>query len=233
MTPAHFVFIPTVFMLGFLLGGLLAGRSPAAPQTRAINPIEGKPARVSPALLGAALLLFAGVFVATHVLPMPGGVKALHHAMGGAPIFDQQPSFSSAAVQQRLGDFGELGRALYQRFTYSVDVIFPLSLLAFLSLLARFVAQRRSLSARHALSMQILPLLWFAADMVENASIFSLLTLFPAESVGLGQTLAWVTVTKFALLLLSSMTPALVAVLGKRVDAARLSDLTQTPALPH
>lgn len=174
--------------------------------------------RISRRLLGAAFLLFVAVFVATHILPTFGGVKALHHAMAGAPIFDQKPSFSSAEVQQRLAGYGESGRALYQRFTYSVDVIFPLTLLAFLALLARFVVERRSLSTAQALAMQTLPPIWFAADMLENSIIYRLLTQFPSEPVSLGQALAWVTVTKFALLLLCLAAPTLLLVLGARLD---------------
>lgn len=223
MTPAHFLFIPALFSLGFLLGGLLAMRRNPSLQTQAGSAAGGQPVRVSPRLLGAAFLLFVAVFVATHIIPTFGGVKALHHAMGGAPIFDQQPSFSSAEVQQRLAGFGESGRALYQRFTYSVDVIFPLTLLAFLALLARFVVERRSLSAGQALALQMLPPIWFAADMLENSIIYRLLTQFPTEPVGLGNALAWVTVTKFALLLLGIVAPTLLLVLGTQLDPRRFS----------
>lgn len=218
MTSAHFLFIPALFLLGFLFGGLLAMHRSSSLQTQAGGAASGRPMRISRRLLGAAFLLFVAVFVATHILPTFGGVKALHHAMAGAPIFDQKPSFSSAEVQQRLAGYGESGRALYQRFTYSVDVIFPLTLLAFLALLARFVVERRSLSTAQALAMQTLPPIWFAADMLENSIIYRLLTQFPSEPVSLGQALAWVTVTKFALLLLCLAAPTLLLVLGARLD---------------
>lgn len=208
MTAAHVLFIPTVFLLGFLAGSLLTGPHAAALPAQA----PSKRPSVSAQWLGAAFLLFLGVFVATHMFPMFGGSKALHHAMGGAPIFDQRPSFSSAEVQQRLIGFGELGRALYQRFTYSVDVLFPLSLLAFLSLLTHFVAERRPMTPGLRRTLKALPMVWFASDMLENAMVFHLLDQFPVENPPLGKLLGLVTVLKFGLLLTSLGLPTLLTV---------------------
>jgi hypothetical protein len=215
MTAAHILFIPTLFLLGFLMGGLVGARQTAALPAQA----QMAQQRISAYLLFAAFLLFVAVFVATHLMPLFGGSMALHHAMGGAALFDQRPSFSSAEVQQRLAGFGDLGRALYQRFTYSVDVAFPLSLLAFLGLLAHFVAERRAMAPGLRRGLKLLPLLWFGCDMLENAMVFRLLEQFPIEIHPLGELLGYVTVLKFGLLLASLSLPVLLTVLGQRQSA--------------
>ncbi len=205
MTPAHIFFIPSVFFLGFLLGGIFASRSKG--QARAIQ--DGGPTGQT---LVIALVVFAVIFVATHVFPQFGGSKAITVATHGMPILDQRPSFSGNDVYLRLEAFGEIGRAMYQRFTYSVDVIFPLSLLVFLSLLARFVARRTTLNAVARNYFVALPFIWFGSDMLENAIVFTLLAQFPTHSVFLGGIVGFVTVAKFSFLLLAIASPAVLLV---------------------
>lgn len=227
MTPAHIFFIPSIFFLGFVVGGLIAQRfmrsSGHAPTA---TPIQGHAAgRTAPdrsgRTLAAALMIFVSVFVATHMLPLFGGVKALHHAIGGQPIFDQHASFSGAEIYARQEAFGPLGRHLYQRFTYTADVVFPLSLLAFLLLLARYVTARAAMVAPLRRTLRVLPIAWFASDMLENSIVFLLLSQFPERNEPLANVLGYVTATKFGLLLFSLVLPALVSVVLSKNRTAR------------
>lgn len=206
MTPAHLFFIPTVFFLGFFAGGM------ATSFFRRASPVDMESGSVHGQTSAKALLIafvvFATVFVATHMSPQFGGSKAISVAMHGMPILDQRPSFSSDDVYQRLDAFGMAGRDMYQRFTYSSDVVFPLTLLVFLSLLAKFVAQRSLLSIRWRKALVALPFVWFASDMLENAIVYSLLSQFPVRNDALGGMVGFVTVAKFGLLLLSIAVPA-------------------------
>ncbi len=212
MTPAHVFFIPSVFFLGFLFGGIVASRR-APPATS-----QGDVKLSSPTgrTLLIAFIVFAGIFAATHMSPQFGGAKAISAAVHGMPIFDQRPSFSSSDVYQRLAAFGETGRGMYRRFTYSIDIVFPLSLLVFLSLLARFVEQRIMLNAAMRKVLVVLPFIWFGADMLENAIVFNLISQFPTKNDFLGGIVGVVTVSKFTLLLLSIASPAILLVVLKK-----------------
>lgn len=217
MTPAHVFSIPSVFFLGFLAGGMAASRF----QPPAQAGVEGRKVqgRTSAKALLIAFIVFATVFSATHMSPQFGGAKAISVAMHGMPILDQRPSFSSVDVYQRLDAFGIVGRDMYQRFTYSIDVVFPLSLLIFLSLLAKFVAQRTMLSAGWRKALLALPFVWFGSDMLENAIVFSLISQFPVQNNFLGGIVGSVTAAKFSLLLLSIAVPAICLVVLKRRTA--------------
>lgn len=212
MTPAHAFFIPSVFFLGFLFGGIVASRRAPIAVPQGDAKLSGPTGRT----LMIAFIVFAGIFSATHLFPQFGGSKAISVAVHGMPILDQRPAFSSIDVFQRLEAFGEAGRAMYQRFTYSADIVFPLSLLVFLALLARFAAQRIMLSAAMRNMLVVLPLIWFGADMMENAIVYTLISQFPAKNDYLGEIVGLVTVSKFILLLLSIATPAILLVVMRK-----------------
>ena len=196
MTPEHAIFIPIVFALG-LLSGLLLGTRPSGGGTVLLS-------------LGLAL----GVFALTHLTPLPFAVGGVQHALGGAPLFDQSPSFSAAEVFDRIESFGDEGRAAYRLETYTGDVLFPLALLTFLLALARFAGRSRGGAVRRVL--WALPLAWFAADMVENATIYTLLAGHPSPSTTLAALLGPTTVLKFALLAASLLAPLLTLALTWR-----------------
>ncbi|GGA53771.1 hypothetical protein [Pelagibacterium lentulum] len=191
MTPEHFIFIPTIFLLGLLTGALLTSRR-----------ATGLPVLLT---LGIAL----GTFALTHLTNLPFGARAVHIALDGLPLFDQSPSFSANEVLARLELFSEQGRAVYQFATYTGDVIFPLSLLAFFLALAHFTAQQLQPAAWLRL-LYALPLVWFAADMVENAMIYSLIAGLPTPPAALAAVLGPVTTFKLALLPASILVPLLV-----------------------
>ncbi len=217
MTPEHFLFIPTVFFLGFFFGGMFSQRNRHANESSSENGvIELASPATSVYALGISFLTFASIFVATHMLPLFGGAKALHLILQGKHLFDQRPSFTSSEIYQRLNDYGELGRAMYQRFTYSVDVVFPISFLVFLLVLNRFVGERTTLSQLTRRRLMALPAIWFASDMIENAIVFSLIAQFPGRNEFLSGILGFVTIAKFGLLLLSIMVPAIGSVLFRK-----------------
>lgn len=193
MTPEHFIFIPTVFLLG--LGVLLA------------KPRAGLQVLLS---LGMAI----GAFAFTHLTSLPFGARAVQMALDGLPLFDQSPSFSAAEVLARLELFSDQGRAQYQVVTYTGDVIFPLSLLAFFLALVRFTA-RQLQPATWPRLLYALPLVWFAADMAENAMIYSLIAGLPTPSTALAAALGPVTALKLVLLPPSILAPLLVLGLGQ------------------
>lgn len=147
-----------------------------------------------PVLIAFAVLM--AVFVATHLLAFPGSLTEVMAAAGGQSILDQQPAFSSDEVYQRLDAFGETGRALYGRFLITTDVIFPLSLLAFLYLLARYTLQYLAPVLALRGLLLLFPFAFFGLDMIENLSIYSMLLDYPEQHQFTGHWLGIITVAK-------------------------------------
>ena len=147
-----------------------------------------------PVLFAFAILVV--VFIATHVLPMQGSLRDVTAAAGGQSILDQQPALSSDEVYQRLDAFGETGREQYKRFLVTTDVIFPLSLLAFLYLLARYTLQYLAPAFALRGLLLLFPFVFFGLDMIENLSIYSMLLDYPEQHQFTGHWLGIITVAK-------------------------------------
>ncbi len=147
-----------------------------------------------PVLIALAILMV--VFTATHLLPIPGSLSDVVAAAGGQAILDQQPAFSTEEIYQRLDAFGQTGRELYKWFLVTTDVIFPLSLLAFLFLLARYTSQQLAPPSALRGLLLVLPFAFFALDMIENLSIFLMLSDYPERHQLTGRLLGYVTIVK-------------------------------------
>ena len=156
--------------------------------------------RLRPSLMPVTFsaLALVAVFAMTHLLPIPGGKKAVTAAIANGRLFDQSPSFDATDVLVRLEGFGEQGRAAYQIMMYTGDLVFPLAILALLLLTARY----RLLIDEAAGLPRVATLLataFFVSDMIENSIIYYLLATFPDAS-GLGSLLGIVTSAKFVFL---------------------------------
>ncbi len=158
------------------------------------------------------------IFVLTHLAPIPGNLKDLMVVNGGQAILDQVPAFSTQAVYDRLAAFGTDGRASYQRFLLTTDIVFPLGLLAFLFLFARFAAERFSGWRALPTLLPLVPVMWFALDMMENLSIVALLADYPAQNDFIASYLGLITLAKQYALVASILAPValLIYTVGKR-----------------
>jgi hypothetical protein len=209
MTSAHVLYIPTIFMLGLVTGMLL--KSPASDNKQIPDsPISGK------VLLGS-FLIFAIVFIGTHFFYIPKSAHAVTKALNGAEIFDKKPSFTSGEVYARIASFPQAGIYLYKQFTYTMDVLFPITLFAFLVLLTQYISQRAFLSKRFRIALALIPVIWFLLDMAENAMVYGLLDTYPAKNFALAGSLGYVTMTKFSFLLLSIASPAMIKAFEKTI----------------
>jgi len=199
MTFQHLFYIPTIFLLGLIFGILLSNNTSTASA-------EGK---MSGKKLGLVFLIFIIVFIITHSFNVPAG---------GLEIFDKKPIFGSDAVYHYMQSFTEIGIRVYKRFTYTIDVIFPLSMLLFLYTFSKFTLQRVALTKYFFKIVKLLPWIWFGFDMLENATVFYLLSEFPKQHLFVAGSLAWITVTKFVLLFLSLLVPALLLLFVKKLQ---------------
>lgn len=209
MTSNHLFFIPALFFIGFLLGMFTSdyGSDKKSNTTTRTSHIKS---------LGVTFGIFALVFVLTHLLPIPGGVKALHASLGHQPLFDQHISSSVAEVYSRLESFGEFGRAAYMRFTYTSDILFPLSFLLFLITLGKFTQKKITLRKPYLKILLYLPIVWFICDMVENATIYTLLASYPNQNTFVASLLGPITILKFSLLLLSIVAPTMALIVFRK-----------------
>jgi hypothetical protein len=206
MTSAHILYIPTIFLLGFLSGSLAGKGFNSSDNTANESGITGK------VLLGS-FVIFAIVFIGTHFFEIPRSSKAVTKALNGVEIFDKKPAYTSAQVYSRMELFPENGRLLYQQFTYTIDILFPITLFAFLFLLSRFVIKRITISRTLQIVLMAVPILWLSMDFIENAIIFNLLNDYPVKHYVLAGSLGYITITKFSLLLLSILGPTLLITL--------------------
>jgi hypothetical protein len=222
MTTQHIFYIPTIFILGLVFGimftekkrGIIATSSMASTRQGAI--VQHK---TSGSKLFQTFVMFILVFVITHMFEIPWGSKAVSQALGGVEIFDKGPVFSSTEVYNRISKFPIEGLFAYKHFTYTIDIIFPLSFFAFLLTFARFVSQRIKIP-KYLVNILIgLPFFWFACDLIENAVIFSLLSIYPDQSIILSSSLAYITTVKFGSLLLSIFTPSLLFIFANKVTS--------------
>lgn len=172
---------------------------------------------------GRSVLIAFGIalaiFVLTHLAPIPGGLRDLMSVNGGHAILDQQPELSAQGVYERLDAFGEEGRALYQRFLLTTDIVFPIGLLVFMSLFARFSAERLGSWPLLRVLLPVVALTWFAFDMIENLSIVALLSNYPVRNDTVASYLGVVTLAKRFMLIASILMPTalLLYTFGKRL----------------
>lgn len=223
MTSAHFLYIPIIFSLGLLVGTLLSSYSE--------TPIENKQKQNPQILKGRALLgsflIFIAVFIGTHFFNVPRSSKAVSTALHGADIFDKKPSFSSEEVYSRIASFPIDGIALYKQFTYTIDILFPITLFVFLILLSLYVTNRFLIPRRFQIALILIPTVWFASDMVENYIIYYLLNTLPAKHEELAGMLGYLTITKFTLLILSIALPTLLITFEKTFIRKSIANTNQ------
>jgi hypothetical protein len=225
MTPEHLLFIPAIFLIGFAAGSMLTPYTIALSQKRQLgqHTTERQKAqlnRVSGRTVLCTLLGFVVVFAATHLFSLPNTMASLGEMTGGLPLFDQRASFSAEEVYNRLTQFGLKARMIYLRFTYTADLVFPLSFLLFLSSLAAYVGERSAISQRFRYLMIALPAVWFLSDMLENTMTFALITQFPRPTNVIGGLIGYVTVAKFSLLFMALLLPLAVFSLYQRRDGS-------------
>ena len=220
MTILHIFYIPTIFLLGLVFGTLINKKG--ANISNSIEesiPKKQFQTKTSKTQFIQTFLIFLLVFIATHMFELPWSSKAISHLIGDLEIFDKSPVFSSTEVYKRLSLFPDEALIAYKRFTYTMDIIFPLSLFTFLFTFTRFVSQRITIPNLLKTVLVGLPFFWFAFDLIENAVIFNILSKFPIPIEFLAGSLGFITAIKFGLLLLSIFTPSFLFIFIQKSEA--------------
>jgi hypothetical protein len=160
------------------------------------------------------------VFVATHVPKYPGTVRYVVEQANGEKILDMQPSFDADDTYRRLDNMGETGRAAYRRMIYTVDLVFPLSVFVALFLAARAAGQR--LKKPLGAVLLALPIIYVAADFLENAAVLAMLEHLPERYDTLAANIGFVTRAKRVAMLAALVAPLTVLIPRLRASAVLL-----------
>jgi hypothetical protein len=223
MTTEHFFYIPTIFLFGFITGKLSSGPNEFKAKSSSSMESQSTKRIIRGSLVIGSFIVFIAVFIATHVFEIPASTKAVTKSLGGLEMFDRKPSFSATEVYSRISEFPKTGIHLYKRFTHTVDILFPLALFSFLFVLGRFAMQGFLNHRTLARLLHILPIIWFGSDLLENSIVYYLLDEFPSRHNFLANGLAYVSLTKFAFLLLSVLAPIIVTVFRRQLIRASIA----------
>lgn len=157
--------------------------------------------------LALAFFILLVTFAVTHLLNFPGSLAHFKEATGGQKILDMRASSSAAETYERLSAMGETGRALYLRLIVTIDIVFPLAMLAFLLTFAWFAAQRADLPAWGRRALSAAPLLYFGLDLLENASALAMLLQYPDRLEGIASIIGYLTRGKRAFMVVAFLAP--------------------------
>lgn len=209
MTPQHILYIPIIFLLGYIFGKLSNQSLGQGDQNYSLILVQ------SIKKLFYSFILFLAVLLITHAVEIPWGSKELGQLLDNKPLFDHHPSFTSEEVYQRIASFSTAGIEAYKRFTYSIDLLFPTVLFFFLFTLTGFV-QNYAPSTYLLRFLPALPIAWLLSDLMENALLFTILHIFPRQIHFPAGMLGYITFVKFSLLFLSFITPVLLLLFSWR-----------------
>lgn len=201
MTQQHIFYIPTIFLLGLVIGLILGERKASE------NDMEAFSHKKEQKRVLYSFLIFAIIFVTTHIYDLPYNSKNVSRLLGHQEIFDKSPVFTSARVYQKISTFSTEGISTYMRFTYTSDLIFPLAFLLFLLSFYRYVKYKSKKTIPIWFIIRTLPYLWFAFDLFENLLIFSILKYYPLKLNLPAGAVGVVTVIKFGLLFCALLAP--------------------------
>lgn len=195
MTPQHIIYIPTIFLVGFVMG-LMVGEKKLS-DTEHSKTFQQKNAGKR---MIYTLSLFAIAFIITHIFELPFNSKNVSRLLGNQEIFDKSPVFTSDDVYRKISTFSLEGIEAYKRFSYTTDLVFPISFLIFLLAFQRYLSYRSGNIPIKWTILRSLPYMWFSLDLLENLLVFIILNCYPAKHNVLAGSLGIITVLKFSFL---------------------------------
>lgn len=134
------------------------------------------------------ILMVADALMAGYIMPAAGAIMALAANNSVMPL-DLMFFFTPQQAFEMIEKYGEQGRALYLRIELTADIVYPIVYTLFFGLLISWLFQRGFKPQSPMQKWNIMPVgAWFF-DMLENLGIVSMLSIYPAQPVGL----AWLT----------------------------------------
>ena len=133
------------------------------------------------------LLVLDGLMMG-YIMPVASAIMALAANNSVMPL-DLMFFYSPAKAFAMIEKYGEAGRAIYMKIELTADIIYPIVYTLFYGLLISWLFQRAFKSDSPMQKYNLMPVgAWFF-DLLENAGIVSMLTMYPSQPAAL----AWLT----------------------------------------
>ena len=134
------------------------------------------------------VMFIADALMAGYVMPVAAGILAFAANNSVTPLdlmFFYRPEQAYAMIDK----YGEAGRSLYWKIELTADIIYPITYTLFFGLLISWLFQRGFKSNSTMQRWNVMPVGGWLFDMLENAGIVSMLSMYPAKP----EFLAWLT----------------------------------------
>ncbi len=129
-------------------------------------------------LISAIAYLILGILIMPRLIPLIEGNS-------GLKILDIRFGYTATQVSKLFEAIGALGQKNYLLFTATADMAYPLVYGLFLCLFISYLFEKAFLKTHSYRFLNLLPLFIVISDYVENISIISLLSTYPAISTNL------------------------------------------------
>lgn len=159
-----------------------------------------------------SFVVFILIFGVTHFATFPGSLEHFKKVTNDQQLLDLKPEFSTQGVYERLGSFGEEGRAAYLMLVPTIDIIFPICAFIFFLMLGQ-LARENYRQALYSRSYWILPSIYLLMDFLENTLVVLMLVNYPERMDSVASVLGFISVTKRIFMILSLCVPLLLLLL--------------------
>lgn len=134
------------------------------------------------------VMFVADAIMAGYVMPLAAGIMAFAANNSVLPL-DLMFFYTPEEAYAMIDKYGEAGRAIYWKIELTADIIYPIIYTLFFGLLLSWIFQRGFRSDSPIQKWNVMPVGGWFFDLLENAGIVSMISMYPAKSVAL----AWLT----------------------------------------
>lgn len=141
------------------------------------------------------VLLVLDVFFAGFLMPLIGGM--MQGGQGGIQPLDLMMFQTPDKLFAMVANYGDSTRVFYRNVELTVDILYPIVYLFFFGLAISWLFERGFAPNSSMRKLNIVPLGAFVFDLLENATIVTLLSIFPSQPMALGWLLFLLTTIKW------------------------------------
>lgn len=134
------------------------------------------------------ILMIAETLMMFYVMPLAAGIMAFAANNSVMPL-DLMFFYTPGQAFEMMDQYGEAGRSIYLRIELTADIIYPIIYTLFFGLLLSWLFQRAFRPDNKIQKWNVMPVGAWLFDMLENAGIISMLTMYPSKP----EFVAWLT----------------------------------------
>lgn len=129
---------------------------------------------------GWLILALLALEVLFNAVILPGMQARLEASSGGVGPIDLLFFYTPEKVYSMVAAYGDAGRAAYRTFELTGDIVYPIVYTLFFSLLISWLFQRGFPADSSRQRLNVVPFGAWLFDLLENLSIVTMLSLYPA-----------------------------------------------------